>query len=98
VNRDFDGADIASLEFGGSNEQPLQFAAGLSSGQVYIHIHIYIYIYIYIYVYMYVYIYIYIYIYTYIDLFPLIGLCVESHIYIYILGIGWLRLVSSLKL
>ena len=47
---------------------------------------------------MYVYIYIYIYIYTYIDLFPLIGLCVESHIYIYILGIGWLRLVSSLKL
>jgi hypothetical protein len=33
VNRDFDGAGIAALEFAGSSDRPLQFAAGLTSGE-----------------------------------------------------------------
>ena len=92
VNRDFDGADIASLEFGGSNEQPLQFAAGLSSGQVYIHIHIYIYIYICIYVCIYIYIYIYLHVYRPIP--PYRSLCRVSHLYIY----SWYRVATTSKL
>jgi hypothetical protein len=33
VSRDFNGADIACLEFSGASDRPLQFAAGLRSGQ-----------------------------------------------------------------